>query len=211
MNKWHPTDAKPYIAVRWDPDEARPPILVDPARHLYLPRQFEAAIVTLEPTIRLGLQATAALREIYEVAGYAPPAMTGDAVIKAISVGTDAFSYLVPGKRIPFATYTKMAVAAATVTRAEFEEGGGAGTYDEWDKKVFFDELVRRRPGRPRLEENDGTFVYATDGTLVTFDEILAIRAASSTPTKAVMERFGVPRRTAQRWSKRALTKSEAW
>jgi hypothetical protein len=210
MNNWI-TNEKPYIEVRWKPSEARPPVLVDPVRRLYLPRNFEAAIVISALTIRLELQATAALREIYEVAGHPSPEVKGDVVIKQVSISTNEYSHIPPEQaRVPVATYTKMAVAAATVSRAEFESGGGAGAYDEWHKKVFFDELARRRPGRPRLEENDGAFLYATDGRLITLDEVRALRSASKTPTKAVMDHFGVPRSTALRWSRRAAKRAGA-
>jgi hypothetical protein len=204
MNKWI-TDQKPYIVVRWQPNKARSAVLVDSGRGLYIPRTFQAAIVTAELHILLELQAMAALRDIYEAAGQPPPDTKADAVIKKATITSDAFSYLAPERtRIPFATYTKMAVAAAVGTRAELQEGGGSGTYDEWrEKTVRFEELVRRRRGRPRLEENGGAFLRH-GATLVTLDEVRVIRRGSKTPTKAVQEHFGVPRSTAQRWSRRA-------
>jgi hypothetical protein len=205
MNKWI-TDQQPYIVVRWQPSEARPAVPVDPVRGVYIPRIFQAAIVTSELHILLELQATAALRESYEVAGQKPPDANGDAVIKRATITSDAFSYLAPERaRVPFATYTKMAVAAAAGTQAELQEGGGSGTYDEWQEKTIrFEQLVRRRRGRPRLDENDGVFRYATTGQLVSLEEVQAVRDSSATPTKAVQEHWGVERSTAQRWSRRA-------
>jgi hypothetical protein len=205
MNKWI-TDQKPYIVVRWEPSDARPAVLVDPVRRLYIPRRFKAAIVTSELRIVLKLQATADLRDIFEAAGQEPPKTKGDAVIKEATVTSDAFSYLPTERaRIPFATYTKMVVAAAAGTRAELQEGGGSGTYDEWREP--FEQLVRRRRGRPRLEENDGTFLRHGE-KLVTLDEVRVVRNSSATPTKAVQEHFDVPRSTAQRWSRRAAESS---
>lgn len=192
--------------MRWQAKDARAVVPVEAVRGLYIPRRFEAAIVTPELHILLELQATADLRDIYEAAGQEPPEVRGDAVIKRATIKSDAFSYVPPARtRIPFATYTKMAVAAAAGTRAELEERGGSGTFEDWrEKTVQFDELVRRRRGRPRLDENGGTFLRH-GRKLVTLDEVSAVRQSSATPTKAVQEHFDVPRSTAQRWSRRAL------
>ena len=204
MNKWS-TPQEPYIAARWQGNDTRPAVVVDPTRGLYIPRKFEAAIVTADLHVLLELEATAALREIFDAAGQKPPTAKGDAVIKRATITTDRFAYLPPERaRIPFATYTKMAVAAAAGTRSQLQEGGGGGMLGDWRKKtVTFEELARRRRGRPRLEENDGVFLRHGE-RLVSLDEVLAVRNASATPTKAVMEHFGVERSTAQRWSRRA-------
>lgn len=199
---------EPYVLVRWQANDAQAAVLIDANRRLYVPREFEAAIVTSDLTVHLKLQAAAALRDIFESAGQKPPELQRDVLIKRAEISTDAFfpGQITPerARQIPFATYTKWAVAATASTRAELRERvGGSETLEGWRRKVTFDELVRRKRGRPRLEENDGEFLHF--GDLVSLDEVFKVRNASTTPTKALMERFGIPRSTAQYWSRRAV------
>jgi hypothetical protein len=208
-------DQEPYVLVRWHENDVQAAVLIDANRRLYIPREFEAAIVASDLTVHLELQAAAALRDVFESAGKKPPELKRDVLIKRVEISTDAFF---PGqipperaRQIPFATYTKWAVAATASTRAGLRERvSGSETLEGWRRKATFDELVRRKRGRPRLEENDGEFLYLGE-RLVSLDEVLKIRNASTTPTKALMEHFHIPKSTAQYWSRRAVQHRARW
>jgi hypothetical protein len=180
---------------------------------LFIPRSFEAAFVRGDLHVHLELEATAALAEVYEAAGSVlPQHITGDAVVKKITVTGDRFSSVTADEfaRIPLKTWTRFAVAAAAETADEIKRlhGLAGATVAEWrEKRVSFAELARRPVGRPRLEHG---FTYY--GDVISLDEVLEVgKSGGSKPVKTIQEHFGktgflVPQCTAQRWWTRART-----
>lgn len=207
------SDPNPYIVVRWRPAYAHPAVRVGASGSLFIPRLFEAAFVRGDLHVHLELEATVALADIYAVAGRPlPQHITGDAIVKKVTVTGDRFRSVTADEfhRIPLKTWTRLAVAAAAGPRDEIKQahGSSAATADEWrEKKVAFAELARRPVGRPRLEQR---FEY--QGEVMSLHEVLAVGTSGGLkPVKAIQEHFGkpgfpVPRRTAQRWWKRART-----
>jgi hypothetical protein len=100
-----------------------------------------------------------------------------------------------------------MAVAAAAGTRDEIKRGlpVEGGTERQLRQTKSFSDLAPRPVGRPRMEAG---FMYR--GRYIDLDDVRAVASAGgATPTKAIQEHFGdpgfpIPRRTAQRWLKRA-------
>lgn len=197
------TTRNPYVVVRWKSEDVRVPIRLR-GRALFIPRQFEAAIVSSSLHVVLYLEATDALHEIFEVAGHEPPQIDDEVIVKRVEVRTDRYSFVSPDDfgRIPLKRWTELSIAAAAATRAELtQELGDGATANEWnEKKVSFSDLAPRPVGRPRMETG---LVYR--GKFVDLDEVLAVAdAGAPRHVKAVMEHFDAPRRTAQNWIRRA-------
>ncbi len=140
------------------------------------------------------------------------PEVKDPVIVKSVSVTTDVFSLVSAArfKRIPLKTYVRFAVAAAATPRHELRQhpedespGGSGGTMDEWTKKVFFDDVARHPVGRPSHKDSD--CFYSNFGNLIYWQDVLNV-AAQGEPrsTKALMEHFDIPRKTAQRWKKDA-------
>jgi hypothetical protein len=203
------TDRNPYVVVEWAEEDARVPVPVTGRRGLFIPRLFTAAFVVSNRHVLLTLEATAYLRELHEIDSTEPPEMKGDVIVQKLEVRTDRYrpDDVAAFGRLPLRRWTRMALAAAAGTRDEVRRGvrvDGA-TERELRKLKPFSDLAPRPVGRPRMESG---FKYR--GRYIDLDEVLAVAAAGgATPTKAVQENFGdgsfpVPRRTAQRWIKRA-------
>lgn len=211
------TDENPYVIVRWKPEDVRVPIQLR-GRALFIPRQFEAGVVSADMHVALYLEATAARKEIFEVAGHEPPQIAqidDDVLVMRVEVRTDRyFGFVTPVdfSRIPLRRWTRYAVAAAAATRSELRDPTNAGaTADEWrEKKVTFVELARTPVGRPRHKTE---FMYR--GKVIDLDEVDAVASAGAPHhVKAVQEHFGdpddkVPRTTARRWIAQARSKRE--
>ena len=206
------TDRNPYVVVSWKPEAGRAPVR---GRGLFIPREFEAAIVTSNLHVVLKLEAADALRDIFEMAGSEPPEMDGPVIVKRVDVRTDRFSFVSPADfgRIPLKRWTALAVAAAAGTRAELmQEGYEGATVDEWrSKRVDFSDLAPRPVGRPRMEDG-----FNWRGQYIDLSEVLEVaEAGAPRHIKAIQDHFGdpgdpMPRRTAQNWYERALAQSNA-
>lgn len=204
------TDQNPYVRVRWKPEDVRVPIQLR-RRALFIPRQFEAGIVSSGLHVVLYLEATAALKEIYEIARQEPPQVDGDVLVKRVEVRTDRYSFVSPDdfSRIPLKKWMRYAVAAAGATRSELREPTEEGsTAEEWrEKKVSFAELARSPVGRP---PNGIEFMYR--GRVIDLNEVNEVATAGAPHhVKAVQEHFGspgypVPRETARRWIRATST-----
>lgn len=204
------SDSNPYVIVRWKAEDGRVPVPVAGRRGLFIPRWFEAAFVNSDLHVHIELEATAALKEIFEDAGREPPMIEGDAMVKRVSVRSDRFLFVAPDQfgRIPLAKWAKVAVAAAAATRDEIRQAQPAEgeTLDGWrQKKVSFSELAPRPAGRPRMETG---LTYR--GRFVDLNEVRDVAVAGGRRhVKAVQEYFGspgdpVPRQTARNWIRRA-------
>jgi hypothetical protein len=208
--QWDISDKNPYVVVDWKEEDARRPVPVTGRRGLFIPWKFKVAFVVTNRYVLLTLQATEHLRELHEIAGTEPPAMHGDAIVKQLEVRTDEYwpADAAEFARIPLKRWTKIAVAAAAGTRDEIKRAQppeGATERELRQKKVPFPELAPRPVGRPRMEAG---FTYRD--RFIDLDEVISVaKAGGAKPVKAVQEHFGdsgdpVPRRTAQRWVKRA-------
>ena len=196
-----------YVTVRWKPEDARVPVRLH-GRAEFIPREFEAGIVSSRLHVVLHLQATAALEEVFEVAGQEPPQIADEVIVKRVEVQTDRYSFVSPDDfgRIPLKRWTGMAVAAAAAPRDELRRESTQGaSSEEWRKKVSFSELAPRPVGRPRMETG---LTYR--GRFIDLNEVLEVVAAGvPRHVKAVQEHFGdpgdpVPRETARNWIRRA-------
>jgi hypothetical protein len=207
------SDSNPYVIVRWKPEDARLPVAIRGHQHLFIPRLFEAAFVRGDLHVHLELEATAALAEIYEGAGQdLPETLTNDdAIVKKVTATGDRFRSVTPSEfsRIPLRTWTRLAVAAAAGSAEEIRQPGwtdGATVRDWLEKKVSFSDLAPRRAGRPSLEAG-----FKWRGKIIDLDEVLQVGTGGRpNHTRAIQHHFAdargepVPRRTAQRWWKRA-------
>ena len=200
------TDLNPYVVVRWKPEDVRVPIQLR-RRALFIPRQFEAGIVSSGLHVVLYLEATAALKELYEMARQEPPQVDGDVLVKRVEVGTDRYSFVTHDdfSRIPLKKWTRYAVAAAASTRSELRALTEGGTAEEWqEKKKSFAELARTPVGRP---PHGIEFMYR--GRVIDLNEVNEVATAGAPHhVKAVQEHFGdpgypVPRETARSWIRR--------
>jgi hypothetical protein len=201
------TVENPYVGVRWKPEDARVPIQLR-GRPLFIPRRFEAGVVSASLHVVLDLEATAARKEIFEVAGHEPLQLAGDVLVMGVEVHTDRYLSFVTHedfRRIPLKKWTRYAVAAAAGTRGELRQLTKGATADEWLKSVSFAELARAPVGRPR---HGAMFMYRD--RLIDLAEVNKV-ATTGAPhhVKAVQEHFGdtghpVPRETARRWIKAA-------
>lgn len=205
------TDDNPYVRVRWTPEDVRVPIQLR-GRPLFIPREFEAGVVSASLHVVLRLEATAARQEIFEVAGQEPPHFDSEVLVTGVEIRTDRFMSAITHddfRRIPLKKWTRYAVAAAAATRRELRDMSepvpDGATVDEWLKTVSFAELARTPVGRPLHETQ---FVWR--GRLIDLDDVANVATAGAPHhMKAVQEHFGdpdhpVPRSTAQRWLKRA-------
>ena len=149
-------------------------------RALFIPRQFEAGIVSSLLHVVLYLEATAARNEIFEMAGQKPLKIDEEVIVMRVEVRTDRFfSFVSPEdfRRIPLKKWTTMAVAAVAATRAELTRDSTDGaTVEEWrEKKVSFSELGPRPPGRPRMETG-----FISRGRFVDLNEVAKVAAAGA-------------------------------
>ena len=209
MNKRHPSDngdgKKGHtrrrdltIIVRQHAPDGMKAELLDQARGLYYPSRFEVGFLHGDggegPIPTVWLEMACLMRgepprcvRVTVMHGYDPPGITPDRF-----------------RRIPLADYTRYAIAAAVGSKTEIEEWrphevqtgerGIGGSPEQWrERKLKFDELARRKVGRPRI------------GEVVDLAEVARVAAAGQpTPTKAVRERFTLGQTTARRWIRRA-------
>ena len=196
------TDQNPYVLVRWKPEDVRVPIQLR-RRALFIPRQFEAGIVSSGLDVVLYLEATAALSELYAMARQEPPQIDGDVLVKRVEVRTDRYSFVTHEdfRRIPLKKWTRYAVAAAARTRSGLRALTEGRTAEEWLEKKSFAELAPTPVGRP---PNGIEFMWR--GRAIGLNEVNEVATAGAPHhVKAVQEHFGdpgdpVPRETARRW-----------
>lgn len=200
------------ITIRVAPRYRGDLLPIDEQREIYVPAFFEAGFLRLQPTAT-----TAAVNDDVEGIEPAvwlemgpgtfkgdPPAVRSIRIVNPIhGISAEQFH------RIQYATYRRLAVAAAAGTREElsswtdYEEKEGrieGGKVQRWrERRVTFDDLARRPVGRPSLEEAVDLAQVAHVG-----------KQGAPNSTKAVMDNFHVSRSTAQRWLRRARATNAA-
>jgi hypothetical protein len=184
------------VIVRVDRRHRDDFIALDEQRGLYVPRYFEAGFLQgqsrEQPAVWLEMGTGVPKGE--------PPEVQSIRIISRRSHGGISAEQF---HRVQYATFRRIAVAAAAGTREELTswmesetETGRVqgGDIEQWrERKVIFNDLARRPVGRPRLEE------------LVDLAEVVRVAGLGSPKsTKAVMDHFHVSRSTAQRWLQRA-------